>query len=66
LFFSPRSAGCSVRALTASGLSEALCGIEAIAISPRVAAVLDGLRWRSVRIARRPDQDHLLELLGPP
>jgi uroporphyrinogen-III synthase len=66
LFFSPRSAGCSVRALTASGLSEALRGIEAIAISPRVAAVLDGLPWRSVRTARRPDQDHILELLGPP
>ena len=66
LFFSPRSAGCSVRTLIASGLSEALRGIEAIAISPRVAAVLDGLPWRSVRTARRPDQDHILELLGPP
>jgi len=66
LFFSPRSAGCSLRALIASGLSEALRGIEAIAISPRVAAILDGLPWRSVRTARRPDQDHILELLGPP
>ncbi|WP_165585435.1 uroporphyrinogen-III synthase [Roseococcus sp. SYP-B2431] len=66
LFFSPRSAGCSVRALTASGLSEALRGIEAIAIAPRVAAVLDGLPWCSVRTARRPDQDHILELLGSP
>lgn len=66
LFFSPRSAGCSVRALAASGLSETLRGVEAIAISPRVAAVLDGLPWRSVRTARRPDQDHILELLGPP
>jgi uroporphyrinogen-III synthase len=66
LFFSPRSAQCSVRALIASGLSEALRGIEAIAISPRVAAVLDGLPWRSVRTAGRPDQDHILELLGPP
>lgn len=65
LFFSPRSARCSVRHLTASGLTEALRGVEAIAISPRVAAVLDGLPWRSVRTARRPDQDHILELLGP-
>lgn len=65
LFFSPRSARCSVRALAASGLSETLRGVEAIAISPRVAAVLDGLPWRSIRSARRPDQDHILELLGP-
>lgn len=66
LFFSPRSARCSLRALIASGLSEGLRGVEAIAISPRVAAVLDGLPWRSIRTARRPDQDHILELLGPP
>ncbi|MBS7810646.1 uroporphyrinogen-III synthase [Roseococcus pinisoli] len=65
LFFSPRSARCSVRHLTACGLSEALRGVEAIAISPRVAAVLEGLPWRSVRTATRPDQDHILELLGP-
>lgn len=66
LFFSPRSAACSLRALVASGLGDVLGGVEAIAISPRVAAALEGLRWRRIRAARRPDQDHILELLGAP
>ena len=66
LFFSPRSAACSLRALVASGLGDALGEVEAIAISPRVATALEGLRWRRIRAARRPDQDHILELLGAP
>jgi uroporphyrinogen-III synthase len=66
LFFSPRSAACSVHLLGKAGLSERSRGMVAHAISPRVAAVLTALPWRAVRVAARPDQDHLLELLGTP
>ena len=66
LFFSPRSAACSLRVLQAAGFTDAFARIEAIAISPRVAGVLAGQGWKRVRAARRPDQDHMLEMLGPP
>lgn len=62
MFFSPRSAACSVALLSGVGVA----GIEALAISPRVASVLAPLPWRRIRVARAPDQDHLLELLGTP
>lgn len=63
MFFSPRSAACSVALLTGAGLAPALTGIAALAISPRVAAALERVSWRGIRVAARPDQDHLLELL---
>ncbi len=69
LFFSPRSAGCAISLLRAAGLSGTLARAEALAISPRVAAVLEAAapepRWRGLRVAARPDQDSLLRLLGP-
>ncbi len=65
MFFSPRSAACSLSLLSRAGLAEALAGIEALAISPRVATALQALPWRRIRVAGRPDQDHLLELLKP-
>lgn len=69
LFFSPRSAGCAMSLLKASGLAETAARMEALAISPRVAETaaraLAPLAWRAVRIADRPDQDALLALLGP-
>jgi len=61
LFFSPRSAACSLALLAASGLP--VSGISAIAISPRVAGALGALPWRRILVAKRPDQDHILELL---
>ncbi len=69
LFFSPRSAACAVALLRAAGLAETVAGMEALAISPRVARTLEAalapLAWRALRIAERPDQDALLDLLGP-
>ena len=69
LFFSPRSAGCAISLLRAAGLAGTLARAEALAISPRVAAVLAAAapepRWRGLRVAARPDQDSLLRLLGP-
>ncbi|MBY0338238.1 MAG: uroporphyrinogen-III synthase [Acetobacteraceae bacterium] len=67
LFFSPRSASCSMVQVRDAGLLPALAGVEALAISPRVAATLSGLcAWRNIRAAPRPDQDSLLEMLGTP
>jgi uroporphyrinogen-III synthase len=69
LFFSPRSAGCAIALLRAAGLTGTLARADALAISPRVAAVLAAAapdpRWRGLRVAARPDQDSLLRLLGP-
>lgn len=64
MFFSPRSAACSMALLSDAGIGVA--SIEALAISPRVASALEALPWRRIRVAGRPDQDHLLELLGTP
>lgn len=68
LFFSPRSAGCAIALLRGAGLTGNVSRVEALAISPRVAAVLAAaapeLRWRGLRVAAHPDQDSLLRLLG--
>jgi len=61
LFFSPRSAVCNLGLLAASGLT--VSGVCAIAISQRVATALEVLPWRRILVAKRPDQDHILELL---
>lgn len=66
LFFSPRSARCSVGLLRSGGLDGAARGIVAIALSPRVAAALSPLSWREVLVAPRPHQDPMLELLPTP
>lgn len=64
LFYSPRSALAAMAQLRAAGLLHAIPGIEALAISPRVAHVLKALPWRALRVAARPDQPSLLAELG--
>lgn len=69
MFFSPRSAACAITLLRATGLAETAARMEALAISPRVASTLEAalapLAWRALRVAERPDQDALLDLLSP-
>jgi uroporphyrinogen-III synthase len=69
LFHSPRSALCAITMIRAAGVAAACRHMEVLAISPRVAeaaaAALAPLAWRSLRIAARPDDDGLMELLGP-
>ncbi len=69
LFFSPRSAHCAITLIQEAGLAETAASVMAFALSPRVAAALQAapapLAWRGVRVADRPDQDSLLQLLGP-
>jgi uroporphyrinogen-III synthase len=66
LFFSPRSAACSLNILEKTGLAGQARTMTAIAISPRVGAVLTALPWGRIRLAARPDQDRMLELLDTP
>jgi uroporphyrinogen-III synthase len=61
LFFSPRSAGVFRDLALKAGL--ALDNVLAAAISQAAAAALAPLVFETVRIAVRPDQDHLLKLL---
>ena len=60
LVYSPASA----RAFVRLARSVPLGGVEALAISAATAAALAPLRWRCIRVASRPNQDALLELLS--
>ncbi len=61
LFFSPRSAAVFRDLALKAGLR--LDSILAAAISPAAGSALSPLAFRTVRIAAKPDQDHLLKLL---
>lgn len=63
LFYSPRSAATFVRLLKAAGAAGTSRDVEAHCLSPAVAQALNGLTWRRIRIARRPEQAALLALL---
>lgn len=69
LFFSPRSARCAMSLLRSAGFGATASHMVALAISPRVAATLaappDALPWQGIQVAKSPDQDSLLQLLGP-
>ena len=69
LFFSPKSAQSALALIHGAGLAATARGIRALAISPRVAQALasppTALPWRQVQVAARPDQDSLMQLLGP-
>ncbi|WP_258367712.1 uroporphyrinogen-III synthase [Komagataeibacter oboediens] len=63
MFYSTRTAEAFVAALPPA-LVPALVGVEAIAMSDGVAAVLGaGLRWGGIRIATRPAQERMLACL---
>jgi uroporphyrinogen-III synthase len=69
LFFSPHSARCAIALLDSAGLAATAASTMALAISARVAEaavqMIAPLSWRAVRVAERPDQDSMLQLLGP-
>ena len=60
LFYSPASARAFVRLARGASLG----GVEALAISAATADALATARWRCIRVASRPNQDALLELLS--
>jgi uroporphyrinogen-III synthase len=65
LVTSPRGARILVAWLRRAGLAEAAAGLRALVLSPRIAAALAPLRWRSVELPPRPDPRLLPALLGP-
>ncbi len=68
LFHSPRSAGCAITLLQAAGHAATLAGMEAFAISQRVAdaaaAAIAPFSFRAMHVAGRPSEDALLALLS--
>lgn len=64
LLFSPRTAVILVRLLDGLGLETACAQIHALCLSADVAQKARTLRWKSVKIAKRPDQESLLALLA--
>ncbi|HEY4250150.1 MAG TPA: uroporphyrinogen-III synthase, partial [Roseomonas sp.] len=64
LFYSPRSAAIAAALLRDAGLSEICMTIEALALSPRIAAALAPFPWRSIQATSAPDPGALLALLG--
>jgi uroporphyrinogen-III synthase len=63
LLFSPRTALIFAELVVRQGLERCLGGTDACCLSAAVAQSCCELAWRSVRIAARPDQDALVDLL---
>jgi uroporphyrinogen-III synthase len=63
LLYSPRTATILAKLVRELGLERALERTDACCLSPAVADGCRGLGWRQVRIAARPDQAALVELL---
>lgn len=64
LLFSPRSAAILVKVLAGLGLEGECAHIRALCLSPDVALAAKTLKWKSIEIAQRPDQENLLALLA--
>lgn len=63
LFFSPRTAAIFARLAKAAGVARACETMVALSISAAADTALAELAWRGLRIAERPDQAALLDLL---
>ena len=63
LLYSPRTGAAFVRLVEAAGLATNTTGMNAYCLSPAVADKIHRLPWAGVKIAGRPDQDALLDLL---
>ena len=63
LFFSPRTAAIFVRLADDAGVAESCRAITALSISTAADAALDALSWRERRVAERPNQRSLLDVL---
>jgi uroporphyrinogen-III synthase len=63
LFFSAETARTYVRLVQRARLSDRVKTCEAVAIGGPAAVALEGLPWRGIRVAARPNQDEMLALL---
>lgn len=64
LFFSAATARRFVQLARAVRVADRLTAVDALALSPAVAAPLAVLPWRRICVAGRPDQDTLMTLLA--
>jgi uroporphyrinogen-III synthase len=64
LLFSPRSARIFSDCVVKAGMADRCATLTALCISPATAVALTALPFRSVHVAKRPDQEALLALLG--
>lgn len=62
--FSPRGADSFVRLLRGARLEADVAPLTAFCLSQAVAQAASGLAWRSVRIAVRPDQEALVDIVA--
>ena len=63
-FFSPRTAAAFVTLCHNCGVAAQLRDVAAICLSQAVAQAVNGVTWRTIIVAPRPDQDTLLGCLG--
>jgi uroporphyrinogen-III synthase len=63
LFFSPRTAATFVRLARAAGIGHSCAKAASVALSPAVAAELDGLGWRRIMVAELPTEAAVLQAL---
>jgi uroporphyrinogen-III synthase len=64
LLYSPRSARIFSDGVVKAGVAEQCAALMALCISPATAAALAALPFRTVHVAKRPDQEALLALVG--
>jgi uroporphyrinogen-III synthase len=65
MLFSPRSAETFREIVTSSGYGAAAASLIALCISAATEGALHPLTFREIRVAKRPNQDSMLDLLGP-
>lgn len=63
LLHSPRAAKTFATLVEAEGLAERLATIEAFVLSEQVGSAVGHLHWRRIRVAAKPNEEALLELL---
>lgn len=63
LFYSPRTAKTFAKLVKAAGLEAKLKNITAYCLSNPVGAMVDGMPWKDIKIAPKPEQGSLLGLL---
>jgi uroporphyrinogen-III synthase len=64
LFFSAATARRFAQLARTARVADRLKDVDALALSPAVAAPLAALPWRRICVAARPDQDSLMTLLA--
>ena len=60
LFFSPRTAAVFARLALGSGLGDSCRSVHACVLSEAVGRALEGIAWREVRVAGRPDHEAMM------